>query len=60
MVFRYSQRALNSLPKLKLKIDNTDIEKVQTFDFLGIRITETLTWKDHISNIGTKYLKRSE
>ena len=57
MVFRYSQRALNSLPKLKLKIDNTDIEKVQTFDFLGIRITETLTWKDHISNIGTKISK---
>ena len=57
MVFRYSQRSAISLPTLNLRIDNTNIEKVRTFDFLGLRLTETLTWKDHISNLGTKISK---
>ena len=57
MLFRYSQRSASTLPKLDLKIDNTNIEQVHYFDFLGIRISETLSWKDHISQLGTKLSK---
>ena len=57
MVFRYSQRALNSLPRLNLDIDGNNLERVTTFDFLGVTINETLTWKDHIHKIGTKISK---
>ena len=52
MIFRYSQRSPNTIPKLHLKIENTTIEKVQSFNFLGLTVNENLSWKDHINNIG--------
>ena len=57
MIFRYSQRPVNSLPKLKLEIDGHNLERVTTFEFLGITINETLTWKNHIHKVGTKISK---
>ena len=57
MQFRYSQRSPNSLPKLVLKMNNTLIEKVTHFDFLGLRISETLSWKDHIEKVKGKVSK---
>ena len=35
-----------------LKINNRDIEKVNTMKLLGILLDENLSWKEH-----TKYLK---
>ena len=57
MVFRYSQRSLNTIPKLNLKIENTIIEKVSNFNFLGLTINENMSWKNHISNVGRKISK---
>ena len=47
MLFRYPQRPLNSLPLLQLKMNDIHIDRVEQFDFLGITISETLTWKPH-------------
>ena len=57
MQFRYSQKPINSLPKLLLKMDEKIIEKVETFKFLGLTISETLTWKHHVELVRTKLAK---
>lgn len=57
MQFRFSQKNPNSLPKIKLKMGGTVIEKVETFNFLGLTISETLSWNDHIDKIRTKISK---
>ena len=57
MIFRYSQRPLNSLPHLNISIDGHTLDRVSKFDFLGLTINETLTWKDHIQKIGAKISK---
>ena len=57
MQFRFSQKNPNSLPKLNLKMDGIEIEKVKKFNFLGLTISETLSWKDHIDKLRTKISK---
>ena len=57
MIFRYSQRSLNSLPQVNLSIDGHTLERVTHFDFLGLTINETLNWKDHLHKVGTKISK---
>lgn len=54
MLFKKSGRTV--IP-LNLKIDNTPIEFVETFNFLGIIIDHRLTWKPHIDNIAKKISK---
>ena len=48
MMFRYRQNRAKTLPKLDLYIDGNEIQKKNTFDFLGVTLNETLTWNDHI------------
>ena len=55
MIFRYPQR--RNIPVLELKFNNTSIEKVQVFDFLGLTISETLDWSHHINKITNKVSK---
>lgn len=57
MVFRFSQTQENSLPKLNLKMNGVNIAKVTTFKFLGITISETLSWKPHLDIISKKISK---
>ena len=57
MLFRYSQRSANSLPTLSIKIEGITIEKVNSFNFLGITLNENMSWKNHINNIGRKISK---
>ena len=57
MQFRFSQKNPNSLPKLNLKMDGVQIEKVENFNFLGLTISETLSWKDHTDKIRVKLSK---
>ena len=57
MQFRYPQKSPSLMPKLTLKMNNTPIEKVTHFDFLGLRISETLSWKDHIDKVKGKISK---
>ena len=57
MQFRYSQMRPHSLPKLSLKMDGVAIEKVETFIFLGLTISETLSWKHHVEKVRVKISK---
>ena len=54
MCFRYPQRRTNNYPLLDLYIEGNRIERVTTFDFLGVTINETLTWKDHLHKLCMK------
>ena len=38
-------------------MDGACIEKVDSFNFLGLTISETLSWKPHIDKIGKKISK---
>ena len=38
----------------RIKINNTEIERVSTFNFLGVIIDEHLNWKFHIDSICSK------
>ena len=57
MLFRYSQKKPNSLPQLNLKMNGFSIEKVKHFNFLGLTISETLSWKPHLDKIRTMIAK---
>jgi hypothetical protein len=43
--------------KLELKINNTSIESVTTFNFLGLMMNCNLTWKTHINTVCKKISK---
>ena len=45
------------IPNLKLSIEDTDIENVDKFDFLGITVDKNLTWDSHIFKIQMKIAK---
>ena len=57
MIFRYPQRPANSIPDLSLYINNHMLDRVDTFDFLGLTISETLSWKNHVDKISIKISK---
>ena len=57
MQFRYSQMNPNSLPKLTLEMNGVLIEKVETFNFLGITLSETMSWNHHVEKIRVKISK---
>ena len=54
MVFHYRQRKLRDGDILKLKINESEIERVQEFNFLGLTIDEHMTWCSHIRKISNK------
>ena len=43
MTFKYSRGRANNIPLLDIFIEGHKIDKVSTFDFLGVTINETLT-----------------
>ena len=51
MIFRYPQQSPQRLPSLNLTINNSSIERVHNFDFLGLTISETLSWKQHVNKV---------
>ena len=57
MIFRYSQRSLNSIPEIDLSIEGNRLERVKNFDFLGLTINEKLNWKDHVHKVCSKISK---
>jgi len=54
MVFHTPQRKVR-VPKLR--IENTDIDVVDEFNFLGIIVDKNLNWKSHISHVSKKISK---
>ena len=55
MIFHFPQRKVNL--NLDVKLNNIPILKTSEFDFLGLRIHETLNWQPHLSKIGIKLSK---
>lgn len=55
MIFHCRQRRV--IPALDIKINETPIERVETFNFLGITIHENLSWKEHLNVISKKVSK---
>ena len=53
MIFHHRRRDISKL-NLKLYINNTRIEQVKEFNFLGLILDECLTWKSHIQKISSK------
>ena len=53
MIFHHRQRNISKI-NLNLIINNTEIEQVKEFDFLGIMIDECMTWNSHINKIAGK------
>lgn len=51
MIFHKPQK---QILELQLTINNTAIERVRNFDFLGLTINENLNWKHHIDKISNK------
>ena len=50
MIFKTARR-INMINPLNIKIDNTYIDRVDEFNFLGISFNEQLNWQSHIKNI---------
>ncbi len=42
------------IPNFQIKIEDTIIERVSDFNFLGITINEHLSWKSHIDKVSNK------
>jgi hypothetical protein len=57
MVFHLPQTNQNRLPDLNICINNIQLERVTEFNFLGITLDETLSWKPHINKVCNKIAK---
>ena len=57
MIFRYQQRPSRSISNLDIYINELKLERVETFDFLGLTISETLSWKAHVEKISNRISK---
>ena len=53
MLFSFKRNASN----LKIRINDTEIERKSVTKFLGVQIDDKLTWKAHISHISNKVSK---
>ncbi len=49
-----SHNPKKKVDNLYIKIENTYIERVKEFYFLGLFINENLNWKAHINKIANK------
>ncbi len=54
MIFRTPQERVGPL---KLNNENTPIERVSDFNFLGLTINEHLNWNSHIDKLANKISK---
>ncbi len=54
MIFHSHKHKVESL---QLIINNTEIERLQEFNFLGLTVDEHLNWNSHINKISNKVSK---
>ena len=54
MVFHRKQKHVD---EINVQINGTKIERVESFNFLGIMLDKNLTWKSHIEMVGKKISK---
>jgi hypothetical protein len=58
-MYFYTKNTHLDFSSIDLKINNIKINRVSEFDFLGLTISETLSWKCHSDKIATKISKYS-
>ena len=58
--FHYKQQIMNEDNYPKLKINDSEIERVQEFIFLGLTINENLDWSSHCNKIAYKISRTLE
>ena len=56
MIFHNRQRNMDIYKQLNIKINDLEIKRVFTFNFLGIIINDKLDWNDHINYVAQKIL----
>ena len=54
MIFHRKQKQVD---EINVQINGTQIERVESFNFLGIMLDENLTWKSHIEMVAKKISK---
>ena len=54
MIFHKRQKQIN---ELNISINGTDIERVESFNFLGLHIHESLSWRTHTDIVRNKISK---
>ena len=54
MIFHRRQKQIN---ELNISINGTDIERVESFNFLGLHIHESLSWRTHTDIVRNKISK---
>ena len=54
ILFHFPQRKSNNIPDLDISINGSKIERVASFNFLGITLNEHLCWKDHTNKVKLK------
>ena len=58
MVFHsVNKQVSNEISKMKLLVNKQDIERVASIKFLGVKISDTLTWEAHINEVASKVSK---
>ena len=53
-----THQRLNVVESLSVAADNTSLERVDTFKYLGVTMEETFSWKEHVSLLGKKVSSR--
>ena len=54
MIFHRKQKQIS---ELNIAINYTDIERVESFNFLGLHIHESLSWRTHTDTVKNKVSK---
>ena len=54
MIFHRKQKQVD---EINVQLNGTQIERVESFNFLGIMLDENLTWKSHIEMVAKKFSK---
>ena len=57
MIFHFRQRKLRDEEIPEIKINNTPIQRVSEFNFLGLMLDESLNWNAHVNKISNKISK---
>ena len=49
-----THQRLSAVDRFSIRADNTDLDRLYTFKYLGVLMDQTLSWKDHIHSLGKK------
>ena len=53
-MFIGSRQALKKANDIGIYLDNEVLDEVTTFDYLGVRISDILSWEHHVNKMSTR------